>query len=51
MTLSSATFEELKLSKYKKTDPLILFPAGEMHQNQPVCFRLYATILLKQYLR
>ena len=36
--------EEYKLSKYRKTAPLFLFPEGQMHQNQSFCFHIYETI-------
>ena len=39
-----------RLSKYKKTVPLFLFPEGKMHHNLSFCFNIYASVLLKQYL-
>ena len=34
-----------------KTIPLFfLFPEGWVHQNQFVCFHVYATVLLNQYI-
>ena len=47
----SAKIKGSKMSKYKKTAPVFLFPEGQMHQNQSVYFHFYTTVLLEQYLR
>ena len=40
----SATIEEYKSSKYKKTVPLFLFPESQMHENKSFRFHFVETI-------
>ena len=51
MTMLSGKIYEYKLSKYETTTPLFLFLEGKMHQNQPLCYHFYASVLVIQYLR
>ena len=51
ITMLSGKIKEWKLSRYKKTALLFLFPEDKMHQSLSFCCHIYASVLLKQYLR